>query len=135
FGEVRGGSITLSRATDNSPDALAQARIERVANSLTEKVVGEHRHEDREAGIGREPPADLDRVLALVQDVAPGRVRRLHAEPEEREAGLGEDRGGGGEGDGAQHGGGRGWKEGGTDGKEGGGGGRIRRSEEHARVS
>src|SRR5262245_1628112 len=43
FGEVRGVSITLSRATDNSPDALAQARVERVANSLTEEVVGEHR--------------------------------------------------------------------------------------------
>src|SRR5262245_4916944 len=39
FGDVRGESIALSRATDNSADALAQPRIERVANALTEKVV------------------------------------------------------------------------------------------------
>src|SRR5262245_41722247 len=39
FGELRGESIALSRATDNSADALAQPRIERVANALTEKVV------------------------------------------------------------------------------------------------
>src|SRR6516225_10564343 len=84
FGEVRARSIALSRSTDNSADALTQARIERVADALAEKIVGEHRHEDREAGIGREPPADLDRVLALVQNVAPGRVRRLHAEAEKR---------------------------------------------------
>src|SRR5882762_11248284 len=90
FGEVRGRSITLSRATDNSPDALAQPRIERVAYPFTEKIVREHRDQNREARIGREPPADLDRVLALVQDVAPGRVRRLDPEPQEGETRLGE---------------------------------------------
>src|SRR5258705_1326427 len=88
FGEVRGRSIALSRATDNSRDALAKPRVERVANSLAEEVVREHRDEDGEARIGREPPADLDRVLALVQDVAPGRVRRLDAEAEERQSRL-----------------------------------------------
>src|SRR5437870_147377 len=56
FGEVRGRSIALSRATDNSRDALAKPRVERVANSLAEEVVREHRDEDRKARIGREPP-------------------------------------------------------------------------------
>src|SRR2546425_10164762 len=91
---ARGRSITLSCATDNSPDALAEPRVERVPNPLTHEVVREHRDEDREAGIDRQPPADLDRVLALVQDIAPRRVRRLDAEPEEGEPRLGEDRGG-----------------------------------------
>src|SRR4030095_12600893 len=94
FGAVRARSITLSRTTDNSPNALAEPRIERVADPLTQQVVREHRDEDRDSRIGREPPANLDGVLALVQDVAPGRVRRLHAEPEERQSRLGEDRGG-----------------------------------------
>src|SRR5207245_7087109 len=94
FGEMRGESITLSRATDNSADALAEPRIERVTNPFTEEIVREHRDEDRETRIGREPPADLDRVLALIQDVAPGRMRRLDPEPEERQPRLGEDRAG-----------------------------------------
>src|SRR5439155_1434101 len=73
FGALRGRSISLSPAADNSPDALAEPRVERVANSLAQEVVGEHRDEDRKAGIDRQPPADLDRVLAFVQDVAPRR--------------------------------------------------------------
>src|SRR6185295_5622824 len=55
FGEVRGRSIALSRATDNSRDALAKPRVERVANSLAEEIVREHRDEDGEARVGREP--------------------------------------------------------------------------------
>src|SRR2546428_4429878 len=82
FGALRGRSISLSRAADNSPDALAEPRVERIANPLAQEVVGEHREENREAGIDRQPPADLDRVLAFVQDVAPRRVRRLHTESE-----------------------------------------------------
>src|SRR2546425_8635165 len=72
---ARGCSIALSRTTDNSPEALAEPRVERVADPFTQQVVGEHRDEDREAGVRREPPADLDRVLAFVQDVAPARMR------------------------------------------------------------
>src|SRR5207245_10850568 len=89
FGEMRGESITLSRATDNSADALAEPRIERVTNPFTEEIVREHRDEDRETRIGREPPADLDRDLALLQDVAPGSLRRLDREAEAREQRLG----------------------------------------------
>src|SRR6266704_3298722 len=89
---ARGWSIASSRAADNSPGALAEPRVERVADALTEQVVREHGDEDGDAGIGREPPADLDRVLALVQNVAPAGVWRLDAESEERQPRLGEDR-------------------------------------------
>src|SRR5437867_9558923 len=76
------------RSSAPSPHRLPEPRVERVANSLAQQVVREHRDQDREAGIERQPPPDLDRVLALVQDVAPGRVRGLHAEPEELEPRL-----------------------------------------------
>src|SRR5262245_27088441 len=78
---MRRESISLSPSADNSADALAQPRVERVANPLAQEVVRQHRGEDREARIDRQPPADLDRVLALAQDVAPRGVRRLHAQP------------------------------------------------------
>src|SRR5882672_7127360 len=85
---ARRWSIALSRAADNSAGALAEPRIERVADAFAEQVVREDGDQDRDAGVGRKPPADLDRVLALVQDVAPAGVRRLDAEPEERQPGL-----------------------------------------------
>src|SRR2546428_9022184 len=91
---MRGRSIPLPRATDKPPDPLPQAWVERVANPLAQEVVREDRDEDRESRVHGQPPADLDRVLALVEDVAPGRVRRLDAEPEERQARLGQDSGG-----------------------------------------
>src|SRR5882724_6668636 len=125
FGAMRGRSIALSRATDNSPEALAQARVERVANPLAEEVVGQHRDKDRDAGVGGEPPADLDRVLAFVQNVAPGRVRRLHAEPEKRETGLGEDRGRDAEGHRHEHGADRVGQDVAPDGPEGAGADRL----------
>src|SRR5437867_8237280 len=91
---MRARSIPLPHATDKPPDPLPQARVERVANPLAQKVVREDRDEDRESRVHGQPPADLDRVLALAEDVAPGRVRRLDAEPEGRQARLGQDRGG-----------------------------------------
>src|SRR5882724_12330630 len=92
FGALRGESISLSSSADNSADALAEPRVERVANPLAQEVVRQDRDEDREARVDRQPPADLDRVLALAQDVTPRGVRRLHAEPQKREPRLGEDR-------------------------------------------
>src|SRR5215831_1908621 len=92
FGPTKAEYAVVPSGLSISGRAGARARVERVANSLAEEVVGEHRDQDRDARIGREPPADLDRVLALVEDVAPGRVWRLDAEPEKRETGLREDR-------------------------------------------
>src|SRR5262245_17434203 len=62
---LRRESISLSPSTDNSADALAQPRVERIANPLAEEVVRQHRDEDREARINRQPPADLNRILAF----------------------------------------------------------------------
>src|SRR5256884_5797184 len=93
FGAMRTRSIPLPRAADKPRGVLPQARIECVADPLAQEVVREHGDEDREPWVQGQPPADLDRVFALVEDVAPGRVRWLDAEPEERQARFGEDRG------------------------------------------
>src|SRR5262245_44593882 len=81
-----GAKYTLTSAPAKPSDALAQPRIERVANAFAEQVVGQHGDEDREPGIDGEPPRELDDFLAVVQNVAPRRVRRAHAEAEERQA-------------------------------------------------
>src|SRR5438045_5451406 len=61
FGARRERSITRLSARDNSPDALAEPRVERVSDPLAEEVVGQDRDEDREPRVDGEPPADLDR--------------------------------------------------------------------------
>src|SRR5438445_12653948 len=91
FGPGTVAKYTLTSASAKPSHALTQPRIERIANALAEQVVGEHGEEDGEARIDRQPPRELDDFLALVEDVAPRRVRRTHAEAEERQARLGED--------------------------------------------
>src|SRR5262249_58278775 len=81
-----GAKYTLTSAPAKPSDALPQPRIERVANSLAEQVVRQHSDEDRQAGIDRQPPRQLDDFLAVVQDVAPRRVRPAHPEAAERQA-------------------------------------------------
>src|SRR2546428_7898778 len=71
---------------------MPQAWVERDANPPSKELLREDRDENRETRVRGQPPADLDRVLALVEDVAPGRVRRLDAEPQERQAPLGQGR-------------------------------------------
>src|SRR5437588_6083285 len=90
FGPRTATKYTLTSAATKSPHALPQPRIEGVADPLPEQVVGEHGDEDGEAGIDRQPPRELDDFLALVEDVAPRRVRRAHTEAEERQARFGE---------------------------------------------
>src|SRR5438105_15380924 len=90
FGPRTATKYTLTSAAAKSPHALTQPRIEGVADPLAEQVVGEHGDEDGDAGIDRQPPRQLDDFLALVEDVAPRRVRRAHAQAEERETRLGE---------------------------------------------
>src|SRR5712691_3176175 len=78
-------SASASRKPPGRLARLAEAGIEGIADALAQQVVGQHRHEDCQPGVEGEPPRDLDGVLALVQDVAPRRERRLHAEAEERQ--------------------------------------------------
>src|SRR5436853_3688960 len=86
-------SMPSPKQTRKPAGRLAEARVEGVADPLPQEAVRENRDQDREARVAGEPPGELDRVLALVQDVAPGGIRRLDPEPEERESGLGQDRG------------------------------------------
>src|SRR4026208_1133347 len=84
--------VVSAPATDDPPHArLPQPRIEGVTNAFSEEIVREHRDQDRQAGIQRHPPRDLDGVLAVVQDIAPGRVRGLDAQPQERQPRLRQD--------------------------------------------
>src|SRR5206468_8448642 len=94
FGDESVVSIPSARTGNKSSACLAQSRIERVTDALAEEVVRQHGDEDGEAGIDGEPPADLDGLLAFVQDVAAGRVRRRHADAEGGQPGLGQDGGG-----------------------------------------
>src|SRR6185369_11952866 len=66
-----------------SDRGLAQSWVQRVANPFPEEVVGEHGDENGQAGVQGEPPRVGDEVLAVVQDIAPGRVGRLDTQPEE----------------------------------------------------
>src|SRR5437867_11262864 len=56
-------------ADDPTHAGLPEARIERVTNAFAEKIVGEDRDQDGDAGVDRHPPGDLDGVLAVVQDI------------------------------------------------------------------
>src|SRR5215831_19853563 len=77
------GCQSAAETKHASHRGLPQPRVERVANPLAEQVVGEHGDQDGEAWIEGEPPRIRDEVLAVVQDVAPGGVGRLHPEAEE----------------------------------------------------
>src|SRR5262245_3768093 len=81
-GRDRVEAARIARIGPSAPDAdhppdprLAQPRVESIADPLAEQVVREDRDQDGEPGIERHPPCDLDRILAVVQDVAPGRIR------------------------------------------------------------
>src|SRR5688500_6962309 len=72
--------------------AAAELGVEGVAEGVAEEVEGEDGQEDRQAGAGAHPPEQVGQVaLGVVDVLAPGRGRRLGAEPEERERRLGQD--------------------------------------------
>src|SRR5438046_2873816 len=74
-------SMPLSRAACQStaePEhpshrGLAQPRVERVPYPFPEEVVGEHGDEDGQPRIESQPPGVGDELLAVVEDIAPGR--------------------------------------------------------------
>src|SRR4029078_704658 len=67
------------------------ARIERVTQAVAEEVERDRREENGEAREDQDPDVGLVDRRRLRQQVAPARRRRLDAQSEEREAGLGED--------------------------------------------
>ncbi len=76
---ITSGSI-LSRARGSSASRTAVA----------EDVQAEHGGDDCEARRDRDPGPCVEQALAVVDDRAPARVRRLHADREERERRLGQ---------------------------------------------
>src|SRR3954465_13327730 len=86
-------------ARNRRPDG---ARVERVAERVTEEVEAEYRGTDREPGKERRPGRvpKLAEVTAVGDHGAPTRRRRLHAEPEEGQRRLGDDGAGDAEGGG-----------------------------------
>ena len=61
-------------------------------SAVAQQVDREHESEQRRAGHGDQPGLEQKIVLALRHHQAPGRRRRLHAEPEEGQGGLQQDR-------------------------------------------
>ena len=72
--------------------APPQPRVQRVAQALADQVEREHHDAgSRRPGIDEQPGRVEEVAAAVGQDVPPARVRRLHAEAEEGERGLGQD--------------------------------------------
>src|SRR5688500_6696507 len=70
-----------------------QARVQGVAQRVPEEVEREHGDEDPEARSDARPPLQIRQpALRVVHVRAPGRCRRLCAEPEERQRRFSEDR-------------------------------------------
>src|SRR5918996_1594857 len=67
---------------------LPQPGIEHVAQRLAEEGEAKRAQHQRDAGRDHQPRRVADEGIAVVQNVAPGRRRRAHAKPEERQARL-----------------------------------------------
>src|SRR5688572_6304317 len=96
FSEAMTGTKANSVPVGQGPLSLGrppQARVERVAQRVPEEVEREHGDEDPESRSDARPPLQIrEPALRVVHVGAPGRRRRLRAEPEERQCRLGEDR-------------------------------------------
>src|SRR5438445_8811131 len=85
-------TITVSLA--RSRHASVMLGIEDVAQPVPEHVEGQDDREDRQPGVERHPGRLRQIALRGVEHAAPRWRRRLLAEPQERQAGLGDDRSG-----------------------------------------
>src|SRR5215470_5069542 len=74
------------------------AGIERIAQAVAHQVEAHHDQEDSRSGPDGHPWSLGQEVLGDIEHRAPARRRRLLTEAEEREAGLGDDRGSDGQG-------------------------------------
>src|SRR5579872_6098437 len=80
----------MSRLTIGSADSELGARVERVAQAVAQDVEGQHRQHDGDAGRDRDPGPGIDQILAVLDDRAPARIRRLDADREERQGRFGQ---------------------------------------------
>src|SRR5882724_3995919 len=69
----------------------AELRVQHVAQPVAHQVDAERGDRERGPREGREPPGHVEVVAALREHAAPGWRRRLHAEAEEGDGGLGDD--------------------------------------------
>jgi len=78
-------------AAASAPEVGRDADLEAIAHALAEQVEGENGEHDREPGKEREVGCHEDEGAGVVQHRPPGGGRRLHAEAEEAQRGLGDD--------------------------------------------
>src|SRR6266545_5888071 len=78
---------STTESDDPSHSRLSEPRVQRVADPLAHQVVGEHRDQDGQPRVERHPPRDLEDILAVVEDISPGGIGRLNAEPEKGKTG------------------------------------------------
>src|SRR6516165_9047625 len=84
-------ALCFTIPTEAAPDGdgAAEARVEDVADAVTEQIERQHSKSNRQAGEQHQPPrrhqAGVQRVR---QHIAPGRRRRRDADPEKAEGCL-----------------------------------------------
>src|SRR5262249_53649427 len=77
--------ITSSLARASTPSLVPEMRIERVAQSIAQEIETEKRYGERQTREHDHPREERHDGGAFVDERAPARLRRLHAEPEERQ--------------------------------------------------
>src|SRR5947207_15825147 len=89
---------TLSYYHESSPlfvfivqVSLRTPRVERVAQSISKQVEGEHRQQQRGAREDHVPPRRVEDRRCRGDHLAPARRRRSHADAQERQRGLEQD--------------------------------------------
>src|SRR5207237_6990810 len=85
--------LAISRTGALMSDPLCHLGIERVAQSVAQHVDGKNRHREQYAGVDDVVRKETEHFASRGHDVAPGRHLRRHADAEERQDGLDEDRG------------------------------------------
>src|SRR5258706_7724555 len=72
------------------PDPQLGAGIQRVAHPITQHVESKHAEHDGDTRRQRHPRPRIKDVLAILDDRAPARVGRLHADGQKRKCGFGQ---------------------------------------------
>src|SRR5581483_11482460 len=70
----------VSTAGPTSLDPHLRARVESVAEAVAEDVQREHGEDDHDPRRDRDPRPRVEQLLSVLDDRAPARLRRLHAD-------------------------------------------------------
>src|SRR4030095_165838 len=85
-------SVSLSCCSSGMELVYPQPGVEHVTQTVAQEVQGEARERQRQTGEETHPERLADDVLAAGDDVAPRRHVRRHADAQEAQDGLGQDR-------------------------------------------